>query len=278
MCSPFHPHRYLHHRIMNISQFVTETSHLLSTHKLELLCLCSFSFLYLCFLLTLLPLSTIIFMHLMPIPLLVLCYQRCKAVKDQGLAVYLPVKMQEYLFEKSLIDVLMTVWDTPRLVEYLKRLMYPFFVQMDREEALLMFEELSPDVAAAMDAKGLIHVLPDTVKKVLITEAEMKETLFLAPMLKHHPLHRPRSSLDMDSEGVKGSAVGRKRPSRVMTDVKPGVRTEVISSSKDPTSATPLIKGSDNLSTVISRLRHKVTSTVDPHAGADLRTYPGVPV
>lgn len=220
----------------------------------EAACACAFLFLYLAALLTLLPPLTVLLMHLMPIPLLVLCYYRCRDLREQGLVTYMPDKVQDVLLHRSLLDLLMTVWDLPNLVEYLKRLIYPFFVRMDKAEALMLFEELNPEVAAMMNTKGLVHMLPAPVMKAIAPEAMLKDYMFMQPAVHQRPRHRSHASADLSKDPL--PAPIRPRPSLVS---KPELKTEVISSSSDIVS--PALKGSDNITTVIDRIRHKVFFT-----------------
>ena len=220
----------------------------------EPVCGCAFLFLYVAFLLTLLPPLTVLLMHLMPIPLLVLCYHRWKELREQGLVTFMPDKVQEVLLHSSLLDLLMAVWDLPNLVEYLKRLIYPFFVRMDKAEALMLFQELNPEVAAMMNTKGLVHMLPAPVKQAIAPEALFKDCLFLQPAVHHRPRHRSHASADLSKDPLPGPVRPRLSPA-----FKSELKTEVISSSSDIVS--PALKGPDNITSVIDRLRHKVLST-----------------
>lgn len=148
----------------------------------------------------------------------------------------------------------MAVWDLPNLVEYLKRLIYPFFVRMDKAEALMLFQELSPEVAAMMNTKGLVHMLPAPVKKAIAPEALLKDCMFLQPVLHQKPRHRSHASADLSKDPLPVPIRPRLSPA-----FKSELKTEVISSSSDVIS--PVLKGSDNINSVIDRLRHKVPFT-----------------
>lgn len=225
--------------------------------RVESVCVCAFVTLYLVLMLSVLPVLTVVLLHLMPVPLLVLCYYRCKELKEQGLVTFMPDKVQDVLLHRSLLDLLMLIWDLPNLIEYLKRLIYPFFVHVDKTEALMLFQELSPDVAAIMDTKGLVNMLPVSVKKVIVPEALLKDCQFMQPILKRgKPRHRSHASMDLSKDPLPPPI----RPVRLPPpSSKSDLKTEVISSSSD--SVSPTFKPNDSIDTVISRLRHRVTPT-----------------
>ena len=207
--------------------------------------------------LSLLPPLTVLLLHLMPVPIAVLGYSYWRRVQVNGVIGCFPEQTRQVLLQKSLIDVLMTIWSLPSQLEYFKRLIYPFFVPISKQEAIELFDDLSPALATKLEAKGLITLLPEGVQRVLEGEHAWNER-FLAPMR-------------VGGEGVDGrrrpgdestaSNSPKITPLRVETYGPARLRTQVISSS-----STPLLKSSDTLDTAISRLRLKVP-TLEPLFG-----------
>lgn len=109
-------------------------------------------------------------MHLLPLSIFILLYSILSQVHKTGLIAYLPSKLQEFFLEISIFDVLCHIWFVPNISLYIHSIFLPFFVEMTREEAYSMFFELNPNVAKALDTKGLVNILPDPVVKVIMPE------------------------------------------------------------------------------------------------------------
>lgn len=85
--------------------------------------------------LTIFNFTTVLFSHLLPIPMIcLLIRKKNKALKD-GLVHYLPPSIKRLLLESSIFDILCNIWFSNRLGKYLHAIFLPFFVSTTREEA-----------------------------------------------------------------------------------------------------------------------------------------------
>lgn len=93
-------------------------------------------------------------------------------IQKAGLITYLP--FQEMLLRRSIFDVLCDFWYLPRIMKYLKMLVYPLFFDVDPEKVVELFDELDPAIQKVIMTKGLINLLPDNKRKLFLSETNKK--------------------------------------------------------------------------------------------------------
>lgn len=179
---------------------------------------------------SLFPISTIILAHALPLPLLYLMYLKATKVHETGLVSYLPRSMQRFLLESSIFDTLCNIWFVPTASKYIKRFFIPFFVQMTREEAYAMFEEINPDFAAKLDTKGVANVLPRTLQTILLPKGQVQQ-LASTQTREEVPSMLIRPRLVSASEASTRVSESESIDAYIQPDeIRVGPKTELISS------------------------------------------------
>jgi hypothetical protein len=93
-------------------------------------------------------------------------YKRISKVIEKGLIVYLPDKLQHLLRDRSLFDMMCDMWFTEH-TSLLKVLFKPFFVQIRPDRAVEVLDELSPEMKERMLTKGIVNILPASIKDIV---------------------------------------------------------------------------------------------------------------
>ena len=115
---------------------------------------------------------TVILMHALPGLVTFVLLSKAQTLQSQGIINLLPKPIQNLLLKNSVFDLLCKVWFPTKASLYIKRLALPFFVKMERNEALRMFEELNPEVAQKLSTPGVLNVLPPSVSEFLLPKVE----------------------------------------------------------------------------------------------------------
>lgn len=95
---------------------------------------------------------------------------RFKAARKKGFINKLPKGIREVLFRRSIFDILCDLWYFPILPKYLKAIIGPFIFKNPPELTVQAFEELHPKFKQAVLTKGVINILPNSLKNLLLPE------------------------------------------------------------------------------------------------------------
>jgi len=96
-----------------------------------------------------------------------------REIRKKGLITYLPAKHQKTLLQRSLFDVLCDMWFIPRLSSYAKAIATPFFIKIEPSDAIHQFKDLPPETRKAVLTKGVINILPNSLKSALMPQNEL---------------------------------------------------------------------------------------------------------
>lgn len=88
-----------------------------------------------------------------------------KQIHEKGLITYLPLKLQNFLLNRSVFDVLCDLWFIPKIGLYLKAFFGPFYYESTPEKALNSFEVIG--LTRAVTVKGFINLFPG-LKKIIL--------------------------------------------------------------------------------------------------------------
>ena len=159
--------------MQSIESIKHKTQQAIDTVSLDQLLVLSIFVLYLSLLVIPIQLSlfspaTILLFHLFLASLILLALSKVSQVHRIGVINHLPKLIQSFFLEVSVFDVLCHLWYVPNISLYVHRIFLPFVVQMSREEAYSMFNDLNPGVAKLMDTKGVINILPDPLVRIIM--------------------------------------------------------------------------------------------------------------
>lgn len=157
----------------SIESFKHKTQQVIERVSLDHLLVVSICVLYLGLLvisnqLSLFSLVTVLVFHLFLASIVLLVVSKVSQVHKTGVINHLPKIIQSFFLEVSVFDVLCHLWYVPNISLYIHRIFLPFVVQMSREEAYSMFNDLNPNVAKLMDTKGVINILPDPLVRIIM--------------------------------------------------------------------------------------------------------------
>lgn len=124
--------------------------------------------LYLCFLYSLMSLTSIVLLHALPLPLLCFLYLRAKDLTTTGVLDKLPTPLQDALLNQSVIEVLAQLMAGNSFTKLLKALVLPNVFEMDTDEVHRLYSQVSPSLAEAVTTKGIIHTLPHQLQQILL--------------------------------------------------------------------------------------------------------------
>jgi len=96
-----------------------------------------------------------------------------REIRKKGLITYLPAKHQKTLLQRSLFDVLCDMWFIPRLSSYAKAIATPFFIKIEPSDAIHQFKDLPAETRKAVLTKGVINILPSSLKAALMPQNEL---------------------------------------------------------------------------------------------------------
>ncbi|KAM3129639.1 hypothetical protein pb186bvf_018250 [Paramecium bursaria] len=89
-------------------------------------------------------------------------------LRAKGILTFLPQRLQRLLQNRSIFDLLCDLWFMPKLSQYLKAFTKPFFQPIDPEDAYKALEEFPPESRELITQKGIINILPNEVKEILV--------------------------------------------------------------------------------------------------------------
>lgn len=90
--------------------------------------------------------STLVYMSLIIISVLILGLLVVYDVISQGIISFLPSRVRYLLLRKSIFDILMDIWYLPSITLYIKVLTKPFIYHISPEEATGILNEFDPIV------------------------------------------------------------------------------------------------------------------------------------
>lgn len=140
---------------------------------------------------SLMSLTSILLMHAIPLPLLYIAYVRLTELRAQGLLSKLPTRVQDAMFNKSVIDVVDQLVAGGSLAKFLKAVVLPCVFEMESAEVHLLYSQVSPTLAETVTTKGIINIIPPNVKKFLVpTDPSADQSLF--KVLQPQPVQAPK--------------------------------------------------------------------------------------
>ena len=86
-------------------------------------------------------------------------------IHEKGLINFLPKRLQNFMLNRSIFDVLCDLWFIPKMGLYLKAFFGPFYYEYTPDKALNNFETIG--LTRAVTVKGFLHLFPG-LKKVLL--------------------------------------------------------------------------------------------------------------
>jgi len=95
-----------------------------------------------------------------------------KKISEKGLADWCSPTIQQILLHRSLFDIICDIWFIPDVLRYFRVFLLPFFVKIEPEEAINQLEELSPKAKKVILQKGLVHLLPQFVSKMFVSQRQ----------------------------------------------------------------------------------------------------------
>ena len=97
-----------------------------------------------------------------------------KQIHEKGLINYFPPKLQNFLLNRSIFDVLCDLWFIPKVGLYLKAFFGPFYYESNPEKALNAFEIIG--LTRAVTVKGFINLFPG-IKKMMLPASMPKSPI-----------------------------------------------------------------------------------------------------
>lgn len=118
-----------------------------------------------------------------------------KQIHEKGLINFLPLKLQNFLLNRSLFDVLCDLWFIPKIGLYLKAFFGPFYYDYTPEKALSNFEVIG--MTRAVTVKGFLNLFPG-LKKLILPPNQPKSPLRKP---KHHNANGNSHVIGSQNEG-----------------------------------------------------------------------------
>ena len=87
------------------------------------------------------------------------------------------MNMKNLILRRSVFDILMDIWYLPTLTDYIKFLIKPILYEITPEEATKVLEDFDPHVRNFFLTKGIINLLPQTVKSAILPEENFNNNI-----------------------------------------------------------------------------------------------------
>lgn len=99
-----------------------------------------------------------------------------RKLRKEGFVNYFPNSLKTLMMKRSIFDVLCDVWFYPRLSLIIKAVVTPFLISIEPENAINQLENLSDIDRKLILTKGVVYILPKSLKKLFLPKKYKLQT------------------------------------------------------------------------------------------------------